>query len=85
MGSNWRGYRPFVLDGRRFRWACHFHYPIEVLSTSYAKHGHTWRPDALLVRREDRPHCLLTVAWPACHGPLVKPRLVRACIEEALR
>jgi hypothetical protein len=25
------------------------------------------------------------VIWPACHGPIVKPALVRACIEKALR
>jgi hypothetical protein len=31
------------------------------------------------------PHNLLTVSWPPCSGPVVKPALVRACIEEALR
>jgi hypothetical protein len=51
----------------------------------YAKHGTTWRLDRLVVRPEVGPHRLLTVTWPACHGPVVKPRLVRACIEEALR
>jgi hypothetical protein len=85
MAKNWRGYRPFVLDGRRFRWACRFHYPVEMLSASYGKRGSTWRPDTLLVRPEDGPQRSLRVTWPACFGPIVKPAVVRVCIEEGLR
>jgi hypothetical protein len=85
MAKTRRGYSPLVLDGRRFRWACEFHYPFEIMSAGYARNGSTWRPDTLVIRPEDRPQRLLTVTWPACCGPLVKPGVVRACIEEALR
>jgi hypothetical protein len=85
MPKNWKGYRPLVINGQRFRWMCRFHYPIEVLSASYAKGGSTWRPDTLIVRPEDGPQRCLSVTWPACCGPLVKPHFVRTCIEEALR
>ncbi len=84
MVKMWRGYRPLVLGGRRFRWACHFHYPIEVLSAAYGKRGSTWRPDTLVVRPEDSPQRLLSVTWPACYGPVLKPGFVREVIEEAL-
>jgi hypothetical protein len=85
MAKVWRGYRLIVVASQRFRWACHFHYPMEALSTSYAKRGATWPPDTLVVRPEERPERLLRVTWPACYGPILKPVLVRACIEEALR
>ena len=85
MANNWRGYRPLTLDGRRLRWTCSFHHTSEVSSTGYAERGASWSPDRLLVRPEDGPHRLLTVSWPACRGPVVKPELVRACVEQALR
>jgi hypothetical protein len=85
MAKSWRGYRPIVLHGRRFRWMCQFNHPLEVLSAAYANRHTEWSPDILKIRPEDNPDRLLTVSWPACHGPVVKPDLVRACIEEALR
>ncbi|HEX4608765.1 MAG TPA: hypothetical protein VH092_11230 [Urbifossiella sp.] len=85
MAASWRGYRPIVVDGRRFRWACAFNHPAERGSVGYATHGVSWPPDTLTVRPEDGPHRPLTVTWPACTGPLVTPRLVRACLEEAIR
>jgi hypothetical protein len=85
MASDWRGYRAIVVNNQRFRWRCAFHYPSEVLSVGYARRGQSWPPDVLIVRPEDRPHRVLRVEWPACHGPLVTPALVRVCIEEGLR
>jgi hypothetical protein len=85
MAKVWRGYRLIVVTGGRFRWACHFHHPMEVLSRAYAKRGATWTLDTLLVRPEDQPERLLRVTWPACYGPVLKPAFVRACIEEATR
>jgi hypothetical protein len=85
MAVGKRRTRRLTANGRHFRWRCDFNEPLERFSAGYAERGMTWRPDRLLVRPEDAPHYLLTVAWPACHGPVVKPRLVRACIEEALR
>lgn len=58
--------------------------PLEQFSVGYAKHGDNWKPDSLVVRPEDGPHRVLTVTWPACTGPVVTPRLVRACIQQAL-
>jgi hypothetical protein len=77
--------RLLTINGRCFRWRCDFNEPLDKFSVAYAKHGNTWRPDNLVFRPEDAPHRLLTVAWPACEGPIVKPQLVRACIDEALR
>jgi hypothetical protein len=85
VANDWRGYRSLALGGRQFRWACCFNHPLEVFSVGYVKRGASWPPDRLLVRSEDGAHRLLTVRWPACRGPVVKPALVRACVEEALR
>lgn len=85
MATGKRGTRPLSLGGRRFRWRCEFHHPLEVHSVGYAERGTSWPPDALVVRPEDGPHRLLTVTWPACTGPVVTPGLVRACVEVALR
>jgi hypothetical protein len=41
--------------------------------------------DRLLFRPEAGSHRLPTVSWPAGRGPVVKPGLVRACVEEVLR
>ena len=43
------------------------------------------QPDRLLVRPEDAADRLLSVHWPFRESPVVKPALVRACVEEALR
>jgi hypothetical protein len=51
----------------------------------YAERGESWPPDRLVVRPEEGPHRLLTVSWPACHGSVVGPGIVRVCVEEALR
>jgi hypothetical protein len=85
MAVGRRRTRRLCVDGRCFRWRCDFNEPLEKFSVGYAKRGTSWRPDTLVIRPEDGPHRLLTVTWPACQGPVVKPRLVRACIEEALR
>lgn len=85
MAPGRRGTRRITIDGRHFRWRCEFNEPLERFSVGYAKHGDTWRPDRLLVRPEDGAHRLLAVTWPACEAPIIKPRLVRACIREALR
>ncbi|QDV35129.1 hypothetical protein [Tautonia plasticadhaerens] len=85
MADHWRGYRLLVLGGRRFRWTCSFNEPLDVHSRAYAEHGGSWPPDRLLVRPEDGPHRLLAVEWPACRGPVVRPALVRRCVEEAIR
>jgi hypothetical protein len=84
VARSWRGYRPIVVEGQRFRWACSSNDPLERFSVGYAKRGESWPPDLLTVRPEDGPNRLLTVSWPACRGPVVKPGLVRACIEKAL-
>lgn len=85
MATGKRRTRRLTAHGRAFRWRCDFNEPLERFSVGYAQRGHTWRPDTLVIRPEDGPHRLLTVTWPACLGPVVKPRLVRACVEEALR
>jgi hypothetical protein len=85
MARKWKGYRPLVLNGRRFRWVCRFHYPIEVLSVGFATSGSTWPPDTVVVRPEDHPQSVLSVTWPPCSGPIVKPGFVRVCVEEAFR
>src|SRR4051794_9893210 len=85
MAVGRRRTRRLLVAGCYFRWRCDFNEPLERFSADYAKHGTTWRPDVLVIRPEDGPHRLLSVTRPACQGPVVKPRLVRACIEEALR
>jgi hypothetical protein len=85
MAKNWRGWRLITIDEQRFRWAVEFNHPSEKFSSAYAESGDSWNPDRLLVRPELLPSNLLTVNWPACHGPLVLPRVVRACIEAALQ
>ncbi len=85
MARNWKGYRPLVVADRRFRWKCDFNHPFEVFSAGYAEDGHAWSSDKLLVRPEDLPHCLLTVSWSACRGPVVTPGFVRVCVNEAVR
>ncbi len=77
--------RPLMVQGCRFRWRCEFNEPSEKFSVDYARNGTTWKPDKLVVRPENGPHRLLNVTWPACQGPVVIPRLVRACIEEAIQ
>jgi hypothetical protein len=72
------------MDGQCFRWRCEFHYPAERASTAWSE-GRITSPDRLIVRPENSPHNSLTVSWPPCCGPVVKPAMVRACIEEALR
>ena len=85
MAVGKRRTRPLVLDGRRFRWRCDFrHHPAEKGSVAWSE-GRISTPDRLFVRPEDGPHRLLTVSWPPCDGPVVSPRLVRACVEEAIR
>ena len=82
---NSRGKRLLIVDARRFWWRCDFHEPAEKFSVGYAERGTTWKPDQLIIRPEDGPHQLLTVTWPACRGQIIKPSLVRACIDEAVR
>jgi hypothetical protein len=77
--------RRLTIDGRRFCWRCDFSEPLEKFSVRYARQEGRRRTDNLVVRPEIGPHRLLTVSWPACHGPVVKPRLVRVCVAEALR
>jgi hypothetical protein len=83
MAMNTRHYRPLVAAGRRFRWQCRFNYIVEYGSVAAAQ-GRL-PPDRLLVRSEDRPQCLLRVTWNQFPCWLVTPRLVRLCIEDALR
>ena len=78
-----RGYRPLVVAGRRFRWRCAFNHPGEYFSVAAAQ-GRL-PPDLLLVRSEVAPQRVLTVEWDQFRWRLVTPRLVRACVEEALR
>jgi hypothetical protein len=85
MATGKRRTRRLTAHGQAFRWRCDFNEPAERFSVGYAQCGQTWRPDSLVIRPEEGPHRLLTVTWPACLGPVVKPRLVRACLEEALR
>ena len=85
MAGMWHEWRLLVADGQRFRWQCSFNHPLEMLSVGFAERGHLWSPDLLLVRPEDRSSRRLTVSWPPCKGPVVKPGLVRACIDEARR
>jgi hypothetical protein len=85
MAVGKRRTRRLTVAGRCFRWRCEFSEPAERFSVSYAACGESWAPDRLVLRPEEEPHRLLTVTWPACHGPVVRPELVRACIEEALR
>src|SRR3954471_13258009 len=77
--------RRLTVGAQHFRWRCEFHLPAEKHSVGYAQQGKSWKPDTLLIRPEDGPHRLLAVIWPPCEGPLVQPRLVRSCIEEAFR
>jgi hypothetical protein len=84
MAKSWHGYRALVLDGRRFRWECSFNEPLDKLSSAYSENGMNWPPDTLTVLPEIDPHRRLTVTWPACCGPIVMPRFVRLCIEQAL-
>jgi hypothetical protein len=85
MAVGKRRTRRLTVEGHSFRWRCEFSEPAERFSVSYAERGGSWAPDRLLIRPEEDPHRLLTVTWPACHGPVVRPGLVRACVEEALR
>ena len=84
MAVGKRGTRPLVLDGRHFRWRCDFNHPFEVPSVAY-REGRITSPDRLIIRPMDGPHKLLTVTWTPCHGPVVTPALVRACVRKALR
>lgn len=84
MARRWRGHKLITVDGQRFRWNCDFGEPADKFSAAYAKSGHEWEPDRLIVRLEERPHHVLTVTWPACSGPPgVLPRNVRAAIQAA--
>ena len=74
-----------TLGDRRFRWRVSFHHALEIHSAAYAKRGSSWLPDRLLIRPADDPGRLLTICWPACCGPPVGPKLVRAGINEAIR
>ena len=76
--------RSLTVNGRRFRWRCEFHDPAERYSVAMAE-GRITSPDRLVIRPESCPHRLLTVSWPPCHGPVVLPGLVRACVEAASR
>jgi hypothetical protein len=80
-----RGTRRITANGSEYRWRCEFNDPAEKFSKAYAEHGKSWSPDILVVRPVDRPYRLLTVTWPACDGPAVMPRVVRAAIDEAIR
>ena len=84
MAVGKRSTRPIYVKGQRFRWRCQFNEPLERFSVAMAE-GRMTSPDRLLVRPEASPHLLLTVSWPPCRGPVVKPGLVRKCIVEALR
>ncbi|OAI52553.1 hypothetical protein AYO44_16570 [Planctomycetaceae bacterium SCGC AG-212-F19] len=85
MAVGKRSMRRITVEGHTFHWRCAFNEPLEKFSVSFAKNGETWSPDCLLIRPGEGPHRLLTVTWPACHGPVVKPRLVRTCVLEGLR
>jgi hypothetical protein len=85
MALGKRRTRRLTVNARCFRWRCDFNGPYERFSISYAKRGSTWAPDSLIVRPEEGPHRLLTVTRAACLGSVVTPRLVRACIVEAVR
>jgi hypothetical protein len=84
MAIGKRRTRSLSIDGQRFRWRCDFNEPAEKFSAAWSE-GHITQPDRLLIRPDEAPHKLLTVCWPACGGPVVKPSLVRACIEKAAR
>ncbi len=85
MANDWRGWRAFAVDDRRFRWRCSFNHPLERFSVGYAKSGSSWPPDQLIVCSENHPRQRLIVSWPACLGPLVQSSVVREYIDEALR
>jgi hypothetical protein len=84
MAVGKRRTRALAIDGQSFRWKCQFNHPAEQFSKAWSE-GRITQPDRLIIRPEDEPHKLLTVCWPACRGPVVKPSLVRACILEARR
>jgi hypothetical protein len=85
MAVGKRHARRLTYENQHFRWRCDFHEPLDKFSEAYARHGTSWTPDALLIRPEEQAHRLLTVLWPACAAPMITPRVVRVCIEEALR
>lgn len=84
MARRWRGYRLITVNGRRFRWKCDFNEPADKFSAAYARSGHEWEPDRLIVLVEENPHDTLTVTWPACEAPSIQPRDVRAAIHAAM-
>jgi hypothetical protein len=84
MGVSKRRTRPLSIDGHCFRWQCDFSESMVKSSISWSE-GRITSPDRLLIRPDDAPHKLLTVCWPPCSGPVVKPALVKACIQEAIR
>ena len=85
MASSWRDYRRMTCGDRQFCWRVSFDHPAEVNSMAYARQGHSWPPDRLLIRPSNQPDRLLTVCWPACRSPVVVPKIVRASITEAIR
>jgi len=84
MARRWRDYRAITVNGLRFRWKCDFSEPGEKFSVAYAESGHEWEPDRLIVRAEERPHCMLVITWPACKCPGIGPGGVREAIEAAM-
>lgn len=85
MALGKRHTRRITVGKESFRWRCDFNEPLERFSASYAERGTTWAPDQLVIRPEVEPHRQLTVIWPACTAPVLKPGFVRGCIEEARR
>lgn len=84
MAVGTRRTRLLVANGRRFRWRCDFAHPTEIASAAFQQ-GRLKSPDRLLIRPEDAPNELLTVTWPACCGPAMRPGVVRGWIDFALQ
>jgi|GEM_PF-1807781 len=84
MAKRWRGCRLITVNGRRFRWKCDFNEPLDKSSVAYARNGHEWAPDRLIVLLEESPNHVLTVTWPACDAPVIRPRDIRAVIQAAM-
>lgn len=84
MANRWGQWRLIVVGEQRFRWKVDSTGYFEIPSRSYVENGHTWEPDQLFIRPEDRSNRRVIVSWPACKAGCVTPRIVRRCLDEAL-
>jgi hypothetical protein len=87
MAFGKKGYRRLVVDGRILYWLYACQDPLFRFSLGGSIRANpNDRPyiDHLIVRPEEEPSRMLRVTF-GTDCPLVTPRIVRACVEEAIR